>query len=404
MFSIVRVALFASLFITTTATAVDINRNSLIRKDIQTVVAGDYNTMIITNDGRLYITNNHMESSDTNSNLELITTGVDHASLGKFSAIIRQNGNLFYIGENYRGSLGFPGVDKLESWSKHPVKRLNTGKTRTIDNTTVVVNDDNELFVFGGNSNNVISSRDGDVLSPIKVSDHVVDAIASQIYISYINKKGELFVKGLYDYGFGGTGGFTKIDSNVEAIDGGIHHLLYTKINNDGVKELYAIGGAMQGQLGVLLDKIAVTFLDNYTEKPILIASNVKDFAAGGYHSLYVDNKGDLYVSGNNGNGQLGLGDTTPRILWTKAKSNIQKVFAGWFQSFLIADDGALWISGNNSQGQLTFKSDNINSYFYGKDIKTNIEKWSFKPIYLEKIRLAEDGLKALSRVKYENN
>jgi len=62
----------------------------------------------------------------------------------------------------------------------------------------------------------------------------------------------------------------------------------------------------------------------------------------------------ELYASGNNGSGQLGLGDTTERYVHTQVGSGTDwaKVEAGAFHTVALKTDGTLWASGYNAYGQ----------------------------------------------------
>ena len=72
------------------------------------------------------------------------------------------------------------------------------------------------------------------------------------------------------------------------------------------------------------------------------------------WHSLFIKNDGSLWVMGYNDYGQLGDGTYgTPlrpeRILAT----GVKQVAAGRWYSILLKNDGSVWGMGNNSYGQL---------------------------------------------------
>lgn len=50
-------------------------------------------------------------------------------------------------------------------------------------------------------------------------------------------------------------------------------------------------------------------------------ATGVAAMSAGASHSFYLTTDGKLYATGYNGDGQLGLGDTTNRTSWTLTAS-----------------------------------------------------------------------------------
>ena len=62
---------------------------------------------------------------------------------------------------------------------------------------------------------------------------------------------------------------------------------------------------------------------------------------------------GTLWATGYNGNGQLGLGDTTHRLSWVQSLSGVAAVAGGGYHSFALKPDGTLWATGHNYYGQL---------------------------------------------------
>lgn len=73
---------------------------------------------------------------------------------------------------------------------------------------------------------------------------------------------------------------------------------------------------------------------------------------------------GDLFVWGNNANGNLGLGDTAARYLPVRTRQNVSKVFTHHSQEqrsfdfqrmFIQTTDGKVWCCGYNGQGQCGF-------------------------------------------------
>jgi alpha-tubulin suppressor-like RCC1 family protein len=77
--------------------------------------------------------------------------------------------------------------------------------------------------------------------------------------------------------------------------------------------------------------------------------------AAGGYHSLALDSSGNVWATGLNDHGQLGLGDTDNLNTWTQvtALSGIVSIAAGEYHSIAIDSDGHVWAWGYDSTGQL---------------------------------------------------
>ena len=73
-------------------------------------------------------------------------------------------------------------------------------------------------------------------------------------------------------------------------------------------------------------------------------------------HSLILKNDGTLWGCGDNSYGELGLGDTTDRKIFTQVTTNadnIKEVYCGGSYTIILKNDGTLWGCGANGGGQL---------------------------------------------------
>ncbi|MDR1912311.1 MAG: hypothetical protein LBQ52_08220 [Helicobacteraceae bacterium] len=81
------------------------------------------------------------------------------------------------------------------------------------------------------------------------------------------------------------------------------------------------------------------------------------EVAVGASHSIVIDDNNKVWTTGHNKYGQLALGDTYNRNVFTRVKGlndiNITKVAAGYFYTIALDDSGAVWASGHNNFGQL---------------------------------------------------
>ncbi len=76
--------------------------------------------------------------------------------------------------------------------------------------------------------------------------------------------------------------------------------------------------------------------------------------SAGAAHTLGLAADGTVWAWGDNGNGQLGLGDTTRRTTPVQVvATGFAAVSAGGSHSLTVKTDGKLWAWGNNGNGQL---------------------------------------------------
>lgn len=116
-------------------------------------------------------------------------------------------------------------------------------------------------------------------------------------------------------------------------------------LTNEGV--LYAWGDNQYGQLGFAPDT-DYGYTPSNTNKPTIVDGTWSKIAAGGKHSAAISSDGHLYVTGWNGSGQLGLGDTINRTEWTETATDktFTDVACGNDFTLAIAADGTLWSTG----------------------------------------------------------
>ena len=134
---------------------------------------------------------------------------------------------------------------------------------------------------------------------------------------------------------------------NVLMMDRSTYHTIY--ITTD--RNIYATGYNGQGQLGT-------GSTDNAYKLTKVILPSYRDITkvvCGGYHTLFLTKTGDVYVTGYNGFGQLGLGHKDNIYTPTKitSLSNVKNVFAGGYHTFFITDSGEVYACGKNDYGQL---------------------------------------------------
>lgn len=113
---------------------------------------------------------------------------------------------------------------------------------------------------------------------------------------------------------------------------------------------LMAYGDNFHGQLG-LGDRLPRKIFETIKGIP----KNIVDIMCGPSHVFIKCSDGKLLGCGNNGCGQLGLGDTNDRLLFREVKGipkNIINIVCGEYHTILIGD-GILMATGLNSYGQL---------------------------------------------------
>lgn len=151
--------------------------------------------------------------------------------------------------------------------------------------------------------------------------------------------------------GLGHTGEvseFTQVPlyNVVDIVAGDAFTFAITKEN-----KVYACGNNENGQLG-LGDKNDRNYFVEVANLPY--ASGIKEIDCGDSHTVITTLDGKLFVCGNNGDGQLGLGDNEDRLFFVAAPiTNIDKVRCGYYHTVISTKDGEVYACGNNEYGQL---------------------------------------------------
>ena len=141
--------------------------------------------------------------------------------------------------------------------------------------------------------------------------------------------------------------------SGVQAVAVGNNNTFF--INSDG--DLWASGYNYYGELGLGNRDTQLSFT-----KVESAGSNVKILAAGIRHTVLLKEDGTLWAAGYNFNGQLGLNDTEDRNSFSEVKeagSDISAVAAGSYHTVILKSDGSVWTAGSNYWGQLGFAGKN---------------------------------------------
>jgi alpha-tubulin suppressor-like RCC1 family protein len=130
-----------------------------------------------------------------------------------------------------------------------------------------------------------------------------------------------------------------------------------------GEGQLFATGSNEVGQLGIG-DKESI--LLPYPIEGELTEKRVVDFACGGSHIIALCDSGEVYIWGLGMDGRLGLGNEEEHLFPTKlpylCDKGITRVFAGGGHTFAVNDnDQRIWVWGFGQQGRLGLKhSENV--------------------------------------------
>jgi len=233
----------------------------------------------------------------------------------------------------------------------------------------LALDDQGRLWAWGGNGLGALGDGTGTNrytpvavdLSPLGGAE-VVAVAAGHGYSLALDEQGRLWAWGTNLYGqLGdgtGTNQYTPVAVDLSgaaaysAAAGGSHSLA---LDNQG--RLWAWGPNAFGELGdgTTTERLTPVAVD----LSALDGAAVVSVAAGDSHSLALDNQGRLWAWGGNGLGELGDGTTTQRLtpvavdLSALEGAAVVSVAAGGFHSLALDDQGRLWAWGPNVFGEL---------------------------------------------------
>jgi alpha-tubulin suppressor-like RCC1 family protein len=236
------------------------------------------------------------------------------------------------------------------------------------DDFTVVVDNAGQAWSFGENTEGQLGLGFGgfgetnlyDV--PLKVGglSNVVSVAAGFYHALALRADGTVLAWGSDNDGQLGVGGLASGETNapvqsmnltqIVAIAAGAYH----SVALDARGNLYTFGGGYQGQLGNGATTKAVV--------PTMLTtiSNVIAIAASSLHTLALTADKSVYSFGDNYYGELGrTGDNTvPRRV--PNLSNVVAIAAGYQFSVAVTSDGQVYAFGDNSYGQLATNSTDV--------------------------------------------
>ena len=320
-------------------------------------------------------------------------------SLSNQTFILKNDGTLWGCGNNYYGQLGLGDTNKRTTFTQiiSDVKSVYCG-----GDYTVILKNNGTLWGCGHNTNYPfgLGQQDMDnklIFTQITINtDNVKSVYCGSDYTLILKNDGTLWGCGNNTYGQLGledTGVkpiFTMIGSNpgdIKSICCGNNYTLI--LQNNGT--LWGCGYNGNGELG----------LGDTTSRNIFIKilDDIKSVYCSNGHTIILKNDGTLWGSGYNAYGQLGLGDTNKRTIFTKITDNIKSVCCGNYYTIILKNDGTLWGCGANVFGQLglgdtnnrntftqvTENADNIKSFAnYYPDLPSVIKIYDMQVGYAE--------------------
>ena len=336
--------------------------------------------------------------ADTGYELYGITSiaNITAVSAGEhLTAIIDDKGQLYTAGDSYSGkrALGDPlslANSSTSAWffSKPAngidgsnIKAVATGK-----NHTVVLDGNGDVYTTGSNTKGQLGR---DVSDALKAKYPKLTSIPSEnSFVKVIVGDGTVKIKAIAASREGGYGGHTvlidengkvwtaginyymqlgrtvtasnKIDATFKQVDGDVNNTVivaaaggeFHTVLLDHEGNVWTAGDSFYGANGQNGARCRVFTKCTIDGNPKIVA-----IAAGSGYSIALDENGNVYATGQNSSGQLGLGDYTQRNVFTKVTLpegvKIVSIAAGSNFTVLLDENGKVYTSGLNKYGQL---------------------------------------------------
>ena len=323
--------------------------------------------------GWSFSTNKTSVAVPTQPSIITIMGDIESVAAGAyFSYFLKTNGELWAAGENYDGALGlgFTSLRETASLSLTDVKKAFSGIYNW--NTGFAIKNDNTLWGTGYGGDGQFGNGTTDTYNvwtqiildgDITGSGYVVDIKCGEYFTAFLMSDNSLWAAG-DDLSLPS---YTPqlISTDVKDFAAGGYHLLY--VNNNGT--LFGVGENGDGQLGT-----GDYTYHNYDD-PVQIDTNVKTVGAGGYHSGYIKNDDTLWMMGANWDYQLGTGDDNERTVPVQVSTNVKYITGGDSHTVFVKNDNTLYGMGANYSGQLSIPSLTLDDVFVPTLIDSGVSK-----------------------------
>jgi len=296
------------------------------------VACGGAHTLFRTEEGRVYSAglNDHgqlgLGDFQEHPTVQLVE-GIErctHIAAGNFHSVVVCDGEAFSFGKNAHGQLGIGNTKSTAT----PVKMETIGSKQV---TSAACGGEHTLLIEGDTQaqGNVwafglaLSGQLGHGSSKVDLGDH---------------KEPRSII------------GLQNLKGSVVQVEAGVHHS--AALLDSG--EVFVWGDGHSGQIGGgnMFDEATPVKLEE------LSGQSIRHIACGGSHSVFVNNFGQVWATGLNSHGQLGVGfnqTTTAEPMKVEALKNqdVVRVSAGWQHTLVLTREGELYSWGHGLCGQL---------------------------------------------------
>ncbi|XP_072751495.1 uncharacterized protein [Anoplolepis gracilipes] len=295
------------------------------------------------------------------------------------SAVICQTGRLFVFGSNDWGQLGLGHKNHISKPScvkilkPEKVTHVACGRAHTLICTGA-----QKIFACGSNQEGQLGRENSAIgdssSSPILIYDcglagpRIIQIAAGSHHSMILTSDGGVVAWGSNlegQLGLPGVSGLVNkptkvpIPESVKEISAGYYHSAF--LTESGL--VYVCGESESGKLG-----IDVNFSTQVAPKQMQLPAPALHIACGGHHTLVLAENGNIYCSGSNASGQLGMGTNVNEIHMPKhlargslRNEKIVKIACGESHSAILTELGKLFTCGDGRHGKLGLEENENN-------------------------------------------
>ena len=343
---------------------------------------GYYNTIFIASDGKVYSVGQNSKGQlglgnytnyNTPQEITYFTTNsitiTQSVSGSEHTVFLASDGKVYGCGNNNYGQLGhgnYNNYNTPQEITYFTTNNININLIASNAGSTIFLDTDSNVYTVGNNASGQLGL--GNTTNQIVIQKLVFFNATKYKYVKasfyhsiFIADDGKVYSAGYNIDGQLGLGNYTNQSTlqeityfttnniNITLASGGGSFSIF--VADDG--KVYGVGNNSYGQLGLG----NTTRYNTIQEITFLSDKNITQVACGSNHTMFLASDGKVYGCGYNGNGQLGLGNTTnyntPQEITYFTNINITDILCGSHHIIFIASDGKMYGCGRNDNGNL---------------------------------------------------
>jgi len=321
------------------------NRESTLIDDAIAIACGDNHSMIIREGGQVYGCGNGAYGEVGLGSHDI--SGIPHGtSSAVFTSVGSRGTNATSIACGNRHTMIIKNGGEVYGCGSNLYKQLGKASTTYEPNNTPV------NWVF---KQEALDITDANALA-CGVDFSMIIRNSGEVWGTGYNNKGQL--------GNGGTDNeieFTQSFNNIaDANDISCGHEHTMIIRNNG--EVWGTGEGANGRLGTGNNQDKLVFTPT---NPLV--TDASAISCGEYHTMIIKDNGEVWGTGGNGVGQLGTDDNISVNVFTPTNplvTNANATSCGSEHTMIIKNGGEVWGTGYNLKGQLGINGTNNKKFF----------------------------------------